>query len=128
MPAGALIVLLLGAIAFDMSVVFLRQREATSLAVALANDIATAALDEDHFRGTGEYRIDPELARTYGLELSAASDLADHLLTVEVDVIAADTVQVRLQARAEYVFARSMPGTDDGTTVEASATASADSG
>src|SRR3546814_18402451 len=101
MPAGALIVLLLGAIAFDMSVVFLRQRESTSLAVALANDIATAALDEDHFRGTGEYRIDPELARTYGLELSAARDLAAHLLTVEVDVIAADTVQVRLQARAE---------------------------
>src|SRR3546814_21051845 len=109
-----------------MSVVFLRQREATSLAVALANDIATAALDEDHFRGTGEYRIDPELARTYGLELSAASDLTDHLLTVEVDVIAADTVPVRLQASAEYVFARSLPGTADGTTGEESAPASAD--
>src|SRR3546814_18332516 len=77
-----------------MSVVFLRQREATSLAVALANDIATAALDEDHFRGTGEYRIDPELARQYGLELSAASDLADHLPTVEVDVIRSEERRV----------------------------------
>src|SRR3546814_17995499 len=98
MPAGALIVLLLGAIAFDMSVVFLRQREATSLAVALANDIATAALDEDHFRGTGEYRIDPELARTYGLELSAARDLADPPLTVEVDGTSAATLPLGWQA------------------------------
>src|SRR3546814_18496432 len=121
MPAGALIVLLLGAIAFDMSVVFLRQREATSLAVALANDIATAALDEDHFRGTGEYRIDPELARTYGLALSAARDLADHHLTVEVDVIAAAPVQVRLPARPAYVLQRSIPRPAYSPSFEASA-------
>ena len=47
MPAGVLVVLLLGAIAFDLSVVFLRQRQASSLAVDVANDLATAALDED---------------------------------------------------------------------------------
>ena len=31
MPAGVLVVLLLGAIAFDLSLVFLRQRQASSL-------------------------------------------------------------------------------------------------
>ena len=47
MPAGVLVVLLLGAIAFDLSLVFLRQRQASSLAVDVANDLATAALDEE---------------------------------------------------------------------------------
>ena len=59
MPAGVLVVLLLGAIAFDLSVVFLRQRQASSLAVDVANDLATAALDEEAFRAEGTYRARP---------------------------------------------------------------------
>ena len=123
MPAGVLIVLLLGAMAFDLSVVFLRQRQASSVAVDLANDLATAALDQAAFRADGVYRLDPERAEELGASLAEASDLADAIVELEVVVTAPDTVEVRLVVDVAYVFARAIPGSAEGTTVTASATA-----
>jgi hypothetical protein len=123
MPAGVLVVLLLGAMAFDLSVVFLRQRQASSLAVDVANDLATAALDEEALRSGEGFRLDPERADDLALDLVAASDLAEHVRDLEVTVTAPDVVEVRVVLAVEYVFARAIPGTSDGTTVEAAATA-----
>ena len=123
MPAGVLIVLLLGAMAFDLSVVFLRQRQASSVAVDLANDLATAALDQAAFRADGVYSLDPERAEELGASLAEASDLADAIVELEVVVTAPDTVEVRLVVDVAYVFARAIPGSAEGTTVTASATA-----
>jgi hypothetical protein len=123
MPAGVLVMLLLGAIAFDQSLVFLRQRQASSLAVDVANDLATAALDEEGFRGDGEFRLDPARAEQLGAALVAASDLSDLVEDVEVEVAGADEVAVRVVVRVDYVFARAIPGAANGTTVTASATA-----
>ena len=125
MPAGVLVTLLLGAMAFDLSVVFLRQRQASSLAVDVANDLATAALDEVAFRSDGSYRLDPDRADALAGAILDASDLRDELELVEVDVTAPDTVVVRIVLHVDYVFARAIPGTSDGTRVEASATATA---
>ena len=125
MPAGVLVVLLLGAMAFDLSAVFLRQRQASALAVDVANDLATAALDEAAFRADGEYRLDPARATELGLAFIDASDLRDQVAEVEVTVVGADAVEVRVVLNVEYVFAKAIPGTSDGTTVEASATAEA---
>jgi Flp pilus assembly protein TadG len=127
MPAGVLVVLLLGAIAFDLSLVFLRQRQASSLAVDVANDLATAALDEHAFRTDGTYELDPEAAAEIGLALVRASDLADDVLDVEVTVLGADAVEVSVVVAVDYVFAKAIPGTSDGTTVVASAVAVATS-
>jgi hypothetical protein len=123
MPAGVLVVLVLGAVAFDMSVVFLRQRQASALAVDVANDVVTAALDEDAFRSGDDYRLDPERATDLGRAFVAASDLRDEIVEVEITVVADDAVEVRIVMSADYVFAKAIPGTSDGTTVEASATA-----
>jgi hypothetical protein len=123
MPAGVLVVLLLGSIAFDLSVVFLRQRQASSLAADLANDLATAALDEAAFRADGQFRLDPGRADELGRDLAAASDLADDIVEVEIGVTGPDVVVVRVVVGVEYVFARAIPGAADGTTVTASATA-----
>ena len=123
MPAGVLVTLLLGAIAFDLSVVFLRQRQASALAVDVANDLATAALDEAAFRADGTYRIDPARAAELGDVFVGASDLSDEVVAVEVAVRGLDAVEVRLVLDVEYVFAKAIPGGADGTTVEASATA-----
>jgi hypothetical protein len=123
MPAGVLVVLLLGAIAFDLSVVFLRQRQASALAVDVANDVATAALDEGAFRADGVYRLDPERAEVLGRTFVAASDLRDDVAAVQVIVIGPDAVEVHIVMDVDYVFAKAIPGTADGTTVEASATA-----
>ena len=115
--------LLLGAIAFDLSVVFLRQRQASSLAVDVANDLATAALDEEAFRAEGAYRLDPSRADELGDALVRASDLVDDVIDLEVTVLTPDSVEVRVVLAVDYVFARAIPGTRDGTTVEATATA-----
>lgn len=123
MPAGVLIVLLLGAVAFDMSLVYLRQRQASSLAVDLANDLATAALDETAFRAGDGYRLDPNAAEVLGRRMIVASGLAQHVRALEIDVLGPDEVHVRVVLDVRYVFARSIPGADDGTTVTASASA-----
>jgi len=128
MPAGVLVVLLLGAIAFDMSLVLLRQRQASSVAVDVANDLATLALDEAYFRSSGEYRIDPSAAADIGARLSEQSDVGRDLEQVLVTVLDPTTVEVRLVVGVDYVFARSIPGAADGSTVTAAATATASSG
>ena len=125
MPAGVLVVLLLGAIAFDLSVVFLRQRQASSLAVDVANDLATAALDEDAFRADGTYRLDPSRAEELADSLVRASDLAGEVTELDVTVLAPDAVEVRVVVAVDYVFAKAIPGTRDGTSVEATAIAAA---
>lgn len=127
-PAGVLIVFVLAAISVDLSLLFLRQRQASSVAVDVANDLASAAFDEATFRATGAFELDPERAERLGRDFVAMSDLADHVVDVEVTVIAPDAVEVRLVVQVDYVFAKAIPGTEDGTTVTASATAVATSG
>lgn len=126
MPAGVLVVLLLGAIAFDLSLVFLRQRQASSLAVDVANDIATAALDEPAFRASGTYRLDPKEATRLGREAALASHLAPELVDVDITVVGDAAVEVRVVLAVDYVFARAIPGAADGTTVTAAASAVAE--
>lgn len=123
MPAGVLVVLLLGAISFDLSLVFLRQRQASSVAVDVANDLASAAFDEDRYRSTGEFTLDPARADDLGATFVAASDLAGDVVAVDVEVLAADVVRVTLTVRVDYVFAKAIPGAAEGTTVTANATA-----
>lgn len=127
-PAGFLVMLLLGSIAFDLSLVFLRQRQASSLAGDLANDLATLALDEAHLRATGEFVLDPQAAATLGRDLALRSDLAEELTDLEVVVVDEAVVQVRATVQVDYVFARALPTARDGTEVTATATARAVAG
>ena len=123
MPAGVLVVLILGAIAFDLSVLFLRQRQATSVAVDVANDLASAAVDENELRATGTYRLDPEQADALGRRFVDASDIAGQVTDLQVEVVGPDEVQVIVTLRVDYVFAKAIPGASDGTTVVGRATA-----
>jgi hypothetical protein len=122
-PAGVLVVLLLGAIAFDLSLVFLRQRQASSVAAAVANDLASIALDEEAFRATGSFELDPDRADALGRSLLDASDLAGELTDATIAVTGLDTVTVTVTVGVDYVFAKAIPGAADGTTVTATATA-----
>ena len=85
MPAGVLVVLLLGAIAVDLSLVYLRQRQTSAIAVDVANDLAALALDEDAFRADGRFELDPDRADELGQALIAASDLAAEVVDVQID-------------------------------------------
>lgn len=128
MPAGLLVVLLLGAVSFDLSLLFLRQRQASSTAADIANDLASAAIDEARFRATGAFVLRQERAESLGLALAASSDLGDAIRRVDVEVVGDDAVRVTIVADVEYVFAKAIPGASGGTTVEATATAVAASG
>lgn len=127
-PAGVLVVFVLAAISVDLSLLFLRQRQASSVAVDVANDLASAAFDEATFRATGAFELDPARADRLGRDFVGLSDLADEVVDVEVTVVAPDAVEVRLVIRVDYVFAKAIPGAADGTTVTARATAVAASG
>jgi hypothetical protein len=122
-PAGVLVVFVLAAISVDLSMLFLRQRQASSVAVDVANDLASAAFDQATYRATGAFELDPERADRLGREYVGISDLADHVVDMDVTVVAPDTVEVRLVLRVDYIFARAVPGAADGTTVTARATA-----
>jgi Flp pilus assembly protein TadG len=123
-----LVVLLLGGIAFDLSQVFLRQRQASSLAADVANDLASVALDVPTFRESGTFELDPDRADAMGRSLLEASDLAADITDANITVANGDTVTVTVTATVDYVFAKAIPGAADGTTVTASATAVATPG
>lgn len=60
MPAAVLIVLLLGAVAVDSAIVYLRQRQAYNVAFDAANDAAGAGFDLEIARTDGEIVYDPD--------------------------------------------------------------------
>jgi hypothetical protein len=125
-PAAVFIVLVLGAIAVDLSAVHLAKREVLDLAASAANDAATAGLDQARFRTTGEYVIDPTLAAA-AVERTVAANEPDGRTTI-VNVVVGpgpDQVTVELSAPADPVFSRALPGGPGTTTVTGTATATA---
>ena len=130
MPAAVMIVIVLGSIAQDFAVVFLGEREAASLATAAANDAAAAAVDEQGYRSSGEFRIDEQRARR-GPGGDALLVLRAPSVEADIDVVTVGgepAVVVTVRGTVDYVFARAIPGAPDGTQVEASATAVARAG
>jgi hypothetical protein len=120
MPAGLLVVLVLAAIAVDLSVVQLRKRQAFDLASAAANDAVTAGADHQALR-QGSYLLDP--ARTEQA-LAAAIEASELGPQAEWSYRPIPTgVEVTVTLRADYVFAGVIPGAPDGTPVTARASA-----
>jgi hypothetical protein len=133
MPAAVLIVLVLGAMAVDLSVVHLGEREASAAASAAVNDAVTVGIDTDALYGTGIYALDPAAATEVVRTSLAAQEQSGHgLRLVGVPHFsdrngdgAPDTVTIRVRMTVDYVFAKGLPGGPDRTTVEAEATATA---
>ncbi len=109
-PAGVLIVLLLGALVVDTAVVFLAEREAEATASAAANDLAALALDEAELRTTGRYVLDPyaltdleDIVRRTALDrLSSAFEPGS--TTVTISVLDDAVIEVRVTGRARRII------------------------
>ncbi len=123
-PAGLLIVLVMASIAVDMSLVHLRQRQAHDLASGAANDAATAALHPTSVR-SDEVLVDHDLAEAVAERVVAASELATDLAGAPIVRVDGGRVEVEISLRADYIFAGVVPGTPDGMTVTATASARA---
>lgn len=118
MPAAVLIVVVLGAIAVDLSVVRLGQRELIAAAADAANDAATFGIDQRALRAGAPPTVDPARADdAVRASLDAKGLLDDLAAPPEVTVTDDGTVEVRLVRRVPYVFAKALPGTDAAATV-----------
>lgn len=124
MPACVLVVLVLAAIAVDLSLVHLRQRQAFDLAGSAANDAVTAAADQTVLR-TGTYRVDPASARAVVEDVVAISDLASSVIATRVVTPDDQTVEVSLSVQVDHLFTGVMPGAPNTSVVTAIASATA---
>jgi hypothetical protein len=123
-PAAVLIVLVMAAIAVDMSLLHLRRRQAHDLAAAAANDAATAAADQAALRD-GDYVLDEDAAGRVAVAVVEASDRAPEIASAPQVRIVGEVVEVEVALEADYIFAGVVPGAPDGRTVRATARATA---
>lgn len=104
-----LIVMFVGAISFDLWSGFSTRRELAGAADQAAQAGANA-LDEAHFRSTGERRLDPSLAEALAEQNLAAQALSG-LTGVAIDA-SADAVTVELTASVDVGLLRIFGGGD----------------
>lgn len=111
LPAGFLIVLILGSLVLEAAALHLRQRQLDDLADSLANDAAAIGFDIDSFRDSGEIRIDADRA---GRALDASiqfSNLPDaRAAALRVTNGPEPEVEVDLVIQHEYIIGRSLLG------------------
>ena len=118
MPAGLLIVFVLGSISIEFATVSMRQRALYNAADAAANDAATYAIDRVVLRETGEVVLDPTLVEeAVGLSLRAQGV---ELVRAPLVEVSADrkTIHLELVQHVPFVIGGALPGTD-GTVVRA---------
>ena len=126
MPAAVLIVLLLGAIAVDLTIVHLRQQQAIDAAASAANDAVTGGLDQAALRAGRGYRLDPARVDAAVDRSIDAQGLADQLAAPpQITEPTPNTITVVITLRADYLFARALPDMPHSTTVRGTATATA---
>jgi Flp pilus assembly protein TadG len=128
-PAGILVLIILGAIAVDSAVVFLAQHDLENRTAAAASSIAGAAASEAEFYDSGAVVLDPALASAY-TDLAFASDGAPTGYVEWSATATTEDRQVTVEARAvvRYVFAPAVPGLRSTATVRARSTATAKGG
>ena len=124
MPVGVLVVLLLGAIAFDLSWVYEAQRELTDAAASAANDAVTFGLSPSSLRDGSGGRLDARRvvdAVDRSLAVHHLSGLDPNGTAITFD--GPDEVRVTLVRHVDYVFAKSIPGANRGRDVTANVAA-----
>lgn len=131
MPAGVLIVLLLGALAVDSAIMFLGERELADLTAAAANDAATAAIRPDPFYRCGRLELDQDQAEVIAgaVTVQRRSD-AVRLTGIDIEVRNdADPPEVEVAATGtvDLIFTPAVPGKSRTRAVGARSVAVADS-
>lgn len=109
-PAGFLILLVLGSLVLEAAALHLHQRQLDDLADSIASDASAVGFDIETFRSTGDLTIDPVAAGSV-LEPAIAISLIDDA-TGSVQVLPGDppAVEVELAVEHEYIIGRSLLG------------------
>lgn len=122
MPAGVLIVIVLGSIAVDFGIAFLGEREVADLVAVAANDAVTAGVDVARLRVDGTFVLDDERVRAVVSATIAGSSTEVDLEEPVVELTTVNgepAVRVTLRGTVDYVFAPALPGGPEQATVEA---------
>jgi hypothetical protein len=132
MPAAVLIVIVLGALAADLSNVHNAKRSLIGVANSVANDAVTYGVDVDALRlGNGSaYPLTATRVRAAidrSLEVHQSPTRRYALVGYQIDQ-ATRAVSVTLTDRVEYIFAKAIPGTGDYVQIDATGTAVAEGG
>ena len=111
-PIGFIIVILLGAIAVDLSNVWLQQRRLADATDSAANDAVTFGLDQDALRGNGIIALDPDQVAAVVRVSIAGQDLPPGVglpsVTLGVSASGNPTVTVSLSSNADLIFGRAV--------------------
>ena len=111
LPAGFLIVLLLGSLVLEAAALHLRQRQLDDLADSIANDAAAVGFDIDAFRQTGDVSVDADRARSVIAPAIAISSLPQAEAESFRVLGGADPgVEVGLSVRHEYIIGGALLG------------------
>jgi hypothetical protein len=119
MPAAALIMVVLSALAVDRAIVFGAQRDLVAVAQSAANDGASLGVDLDHLRRDGELAVDEA---AIDMAIAAAVVAAPPGTTVRW-WLQGDDVVVALEHQVSLLFAPGVPGAERSTAVTATASA-----
>lgn len=124
-PAGFLVLLILGAIAVDSAIVFLAQRELTNQVAAVANDAAAITLSAQDLQGGRSARPSRSAVRALAHQRLDGYEVAG--LVVSGSAVSADVnedvVTVGVEGDVPLLFARALPGARSRQHVKATATA-----
>jgi hypothetical protein len=104
-----LVVVALGSVAVDLTLLHVAQRSLHRAAATAADD-AAGLVDQRRLQTDGVVAVDPEAARRLVVARLAEADLPGRLDGVRVDVDA-DRVVVRASLEVEHVLLRAVPGT-----------------
>lgn len=109
-PAGFLVLIVLGALAVDSAAMFLGQRQLGDATAAASNDAAGAAVDSAAFYHSGVVTLDPTIAGRVvcqTLYAQASINLSHLQVAVALD---GNAVGVRASALVSAVFGHALPG------------------
>ena len=124
-PAGVLVLVILGALAVDAALAFLGQRALTDAAAAAANDVAAAALSDAAFYRDGRVALDRAAAVRLAADTVARQGLRGVEVTDRAVEVVGPQVCVRLTGRVRYLFSPLVPGADRSAVVHGRAIATA---
>lgn len=124
-PAGLLVLVVLGAVCVDAAATYLSQRHLSNAAEAAATGAAGAISDYAFYR-SGRIVLDPGQATTIARRTVSEEDLGDVTLDGPPEVqVSGRYVCVSVIGRARRIFGAGLPGVTPWTTVRAAATAEA---
>lgn len=119
-PVGVLVLVILAAIAVDLTLVGSAQH-AIRYAAASAADDAASQVDEQAIRASGVVRIDMDRARKVATASLEAADLPGTLVGQPVVELVRNGTRIQVTAAIEvpHVFGRAVPGVPDTERIQA---------